>query len=157
MSVMNSRRLQTGSTLIEILVAVTIIALVLTAVSAMIFMSIKLADSNEKQQLALQKAEEALEFFRKERAIWSWTAFSTPLVDLSTYCMSSLPESVASISAQLGECGDEDVLEAARYSFKRQATVTFESANRLNVEIEMLWTDGTKAKNLVLDQQFENY
>lgn len=157
MLAMSKRHLQAGSTLIEILVAVTIIALVLTAVSAMISMSIKLADSNEKQQLALQKAEEALEFFRKERAIWSWTAFSTPLVDLSTYCMRDLPSSVASISAQLGECGDDEVLSAARYSFKRQATVTFESANRLSIEIEMLWNDGAKAKNLVIDQQFENY
>lgn len=157
MLAMSKRHLQAGSTLIEILVAVTIIALVLTAVSAMISMSIKLADSNEKQQLALQKAEEALEFFRKERAIWSWTAFSAPLVDLSTYCMSDLPSSVASISAQLGECGDDEVLSAARYSFKRQATVTFESANRLSIEIEMLWNDGAKAKNLVIDQQFENY
>lgn len=151
------KNLQKGSTLVEILVAVTIIALVLTAVSAMISMSVKLADSNEKKQLALQKAEEALEFFRKERATNSWYGFSTSMTDGSTYCVSSLPESVASLSAQLGVCGDEDVLEAARYSFKRQALVTFLSSNQISVQIEMLWDDGTKSKNFLLDQSFENY
>jgi prepilin-type N-terminal cleavage/methylation domain-containing protein len=148
---------QRGSTLVEILVAVAIIALVLTAVSAMISMSVKLAESNEKKQLALQKAEEALEFFRKERAITSWYAFSTPLEDGATYCVSSLPENVASLSAQLGACSDNDVMEAARYSFQRQAEVNFQSSNRLSVQIEMLWNDGTRAKNLLIEQGFENY
>ncbi len=152
-----AHRAQRGSTLVEILVAVTIISLVLTAVSAMISMSVKLAESNEKKQLALQKAEEAMEFFRKERVISSWYSFSTPLTDGATYCVSSLPEDVASLSAKLGGCSNSDTMEAARYSFQRQAVVNFNSVNRLNIQIEMLWNDGSKAKNLVLEQSFENY
>jgi len=148
---------QRGSTLVEILVAVTIIALVLTAVSAMISMSVKLAENNEKKQLALQKAEEALEFFRKERSISSWNSFSNSLTDEAIYCVSAFPEQIASLSAQLGACGDEDTMEAARYSFKRQVEVNFDGSDRLSVEIEMLWNDGTKAKNLLLEQAFENY
>ena len=154
---MSNTSKQKGSTLVEVLVAVSIIALVLTAVSAMISMSVKLAESNEKKQLALQKAQEALEFFRKERSINSWHSFSTPLEDEAVYCVSSLPESVASISASPGNCGEEDVLEAARYSFRREALVDFTSSNNLNVQIEVLWQDGTKAKNLILEQGFENY
>lgn len=148
---------QQGSTLVEVLVAVSIVALVLTAVSAMISMSVKLAESNEKKQLALQKAQEALEFFRKERSINSWHSFSTPLEDGAVYCVSSLPESVASISASLGNCAEDEVLEAARYSFKREAMVNFNNSNNLDVQIELLWQDGTKAKNLILEQGFENY
>lgn len=157
MLVISKRVLQRGSTLVEVLVAVAIIALVITAVSAMMAMSVKLANSNEQQQLALQKAEEALEFFRKERAISSWTAFSTPLTDEATYCMSSLPEAVSSMSASLGACDDSEVLEAARYPFKRQATVVFENSDTVSIEVELLWNDGTKAKNLMLEQSFENY
>lgn len=148
---------QAASTLIEVLIAVSIIALVLTAVGSMISMSIKLADSNEKQQLALQKAEEALEFFRKERSINSWYTFSTPLVDGAIYCVSSLPESVASLSAKLGVCSDSDVLEAARYKFKRQAVIDFDGSSSIKVEIDIDWQEGTRAKNLSLDQSFENY
>ncbi len=148
---------QAASTLIEVLIAVSIIALVLTAVGSMISMSIKLADSNEKQQLALQKAEEALEFFRKERSINSWYTFSTSLADEAIYCVSDLPESVASMSAQLGVCADDDVLEAARYKFKRQAVIDFDGLNSVKVSIGLNWQEGTKSKSLSLEQSFENY
>ena len=148
---------QTASTLIEVLIAVSIIALVLTAVGSMISMSIKLADSNEKQQLALQKAEEALEFFRKERSINSWSSFSTPLVGGAVYCINSLPDSVVNLSAKLGVCADDDVLEAARYRFKRQVTINFNSASNVRIEIDLDWQEGTKVKNLSLEQSFENY
>jgi type II secretory pathway pseudopilin PulG len=148
---------QQASTLVEVLVAVTIIALVLTAVSAMISMSIKLANSNEQNQLALQKAQEGLEFFRKERLINSWYSFSTPLTDGATYCLSSIPEETASISAQLGVCGEADVLEAAKYNFKREVTVNYNGANSLTVQVDLNWTDGNKDKNLNLEQSFDNY
>lgn len=153
----NSANRQEGSTLIEILVAVSVIALVLTAVSAMMSMSVKLSDNNEKQQLALQKAQEALEFFRKERAINNWRFFSSFLGNEARYCISSLPESVASISAKLGACSDTDVIEAARYKFKREAVINFESSDNLSVRIDLLWSDGNKAKSLSLEQAFENY
>ena len=154
---MSNTNKQNASTLVEILVAVSIIALVLTAVSAMISMSIKLADSNEKKQLALQKAQEVLEFFRKERAINSWYSFSTPLEDSELYCLSNLPESVASISAKLGACSDTDVLEAARYKFKRETLVNFNNANNVSIQVELKWNEGNKAKNIILEQSFENY
>lgn len=148
---------QVGSTLIEVLVAISVIALVFTAVGSMISMSIKLSDSNEQNQLALQKAQEAMEFFRKERSINSWASFSTPLEDEGIYCLNSMPDSVASISAQLGTCGDEDLLEAAKYEFKREAAITFNSANSLTIEMNLLWQDGNKAKDLSIEQDFENY
>ena len=148
---------QQASTLIEILIAVSIIALVLTSVSAMITMSIKLAGSNEQQQLALQKAQEAMEFFRRERSINSWYSFSTPLNDESLYCISTLPESIASISAQLGACGDTDVLEAAKYQFQREATIQFNNTSNIRVGIDVSWRDGNKNKNLFIEQNFENF
>jgi len=154
---MSNMNRQSASTLVEVLVAVSIIALVLTAVSAMISMSVKLSDNNEKNQLALQKAQEALEFFRKERAINSWYGFSTPFNNNAHYCISSLPEEVASISAKLGVCADDDVLEAARYKFKREVVIEFDSTDSLSVQIDVQWSDGNKAKNLLLQQNFENY
>jgi len=148
---------QKASTLVEVLIAVSIIALVLTSVSAMILMSIKLASSNEQQQLALQKAQETMEFFRKERAVNSWHTFSAPLEDGGRYCINSLPESVASLSAHLGACEEDSFLEAAKYQFQREAAITFNSENNLKVEIEVLWQDNSKSKNLAIEQNFENY
>ncbi len=153
---MSATNKQRASTLVEILIAVAIIALVLTSVSAMITMSIKLTDSNEQKQLALQKAEEAMEFFRKERSINSWHSFSTPLND-GVYCVSDLPEEIASMSAKLGVCDEENLLEAAKYQFKREAVVEFNGANNVRIEVELLWRDGNKNKNLSIEQNFENF
>ncbi len=153
MSNMNKQR---ASTLIEVLIAVSIIALVLTAVSAMITMSIKLANSNEQKQLALQKAQEAMEFFRKERSINSWHSFFTPLSD-GVYCVNDLPEEIASMSAQLGVCNDDEMLEAAKYQFQREASVTVNNANSLKIAVEVLWQDNEKNKNLSIEQGFENF
>ncbi len=154
---MSNTTRQQASTLIEILIAVSIIALVLTSVSAMITMSIKLAGSNEQKQLALQKAQEAMEFFRKERSINSWYSFSTHLTDGSLYCVSTLPESIASVSAKLGTCSDTDVLEAAKYQFQREASVQFNSTSSIRVGIDVSWRDGNKDKNLFIEQNFENF
>ncbi len=154
---MSNTNKQRASTLIEVLVAIFVIAVVLTAISAMMSMSIKLADNNEKKQLALQKAEEAMEFFRKERSISSWHGFSSPLEDGGRYCISSLPESMANLPAKLGACAETDVLEAARYKFKREAVIDFSGENSLSVQINLLWNDGSQAKNLSLEQSFENY
>lgn len=154
---MSNMNKQQASTLVEVLIAVSIIALVLTSVSAMITMSIKLANSNEQKQLALQKTQEALEFFRKERAISSWHGFSNSLSDGGIYCLSSLPESVASMSAKIGACTDEEVLEAAKYQFRREASIVFNDANSLKVMVEVFWQDNAKNKNLVLEQNFDNY
>lgn len=154
MSNMNSQK---ASTLVEILIAVTIIALVLTSVSAMITMSIKLANSNEQKQLALQKAQEAMEFFRKERSVNSWHSFSVPLSDDGRYCINSFPDSVASMSAQLGACGEADFLQAAKYQFQREASIQFNSENNIRVEIDLLWQDGSKEKSLSIEQNFENF
>ena len=153
---MSNTNSQKASTLVEILIAVSVIALVLTSVSAMITMSIRLADSNEQKQLALQKAQEALEFFRRERSINSWHSFSTPISD-GVYCVSSLPEEIASMSAKLGVCDEENLLEAAKYRFKREAVVQFNSVDNVKIEIEILWEDGNKDKNLAIEQNFENF
>lgn len=154
---MSNMNKQQASTLVEVLIAVSIIALVLTAVSAMMTMSIKLANSNEQKQLALQKTQEALEFFRKERAVNSWRSFSNALVNDGVYCLSSLPESVASMSAKLGACTDEEVLEAAKYQFQREANISFNNANSLKVIVEVFWQDNKKTKNLAIEQNFDNY
>lgn len=156
-SINKKRSSQVGSTLIEVLVAVTIIAMALTSIGSMIAMSIRLSNSNEQKQLALQKAQEAIEFFRKERLINSWYSFSTNLGDGDIYCMDSLPTSVASMSAMLGACGSGDYLEAAKYNFFREAEITFASANSLTVKVDIDWEDSGKAKNLEIEQSFENY
>ena len=146
-----------GSSLVEVLVAVSIIALVLTAVSSMIFASVKLAESNEIRQLALQKNEETLEFFRKERFINSWDSFKNNLQDNTTYCLSTLPDDLTGMADKMGTCGDTDNFQAASYFFRREVVVDILSTDSLNLIVNLIWTAGGEEKVLSLEQVFERY
>jgi len=155
--VKNSKNAQHGSTLIEVLTASAIISLALTAASAMTAMVVKLAENNERHQLALQKAQEAMETVRRERFIGSWTDFSTAFNQSVTYCFNVLPSDLAALGGMTGACGEEDFLQVANYRFVRQAEVQIHSADALTVNISMTWQDGSKSKQLNLEQRFENY
>jgi prepilin-type N-terminal cleavage/methylation domain-containing protein len=148
---------QRGSTLVEVLVAATIIALALTAASAMTAMSVKVAENNERHQLALQKAEEALETVRRDRIINSWVNFNAAFTQADRYCLNELPEQLSDLAAKVGDCGSEDFLTAANYHFVRQAYVEVISADALSVRIEITWQDGSKPKLVQVEQRFENY
>lgn len=153
----SSKSAQHGSTLVEVLAASAIISLALTAASAMTAMSVKLAENNERQQLALQKAQEAMETVRRERFIGSWTDFSTAFNQSATYCFNVLPSDLVALGSMTGVCGEEDFLQVANYRFVRQAQVQIHSADALTVNISMTWQDGSKSKQLNLEQRFENY
>ena len=158
---------ETASTLVEVLVAVAIIALVLTAVGAMMSMSIKLASSNEQKKLALHRAEEGLEFFRKERMTSSWYSFAQALLSnpAGLYCMTDFPSDMATLVAATGPCPPPENLEGTIYLFQRLARVEAVDPNKIKVSIEVSWQDGkreswqadAKTQSLVLEQNFENF
>lgn len=153
----NSRQQQRGSTLIEVLAAAAIIAITLTATSAMTAMSVKVAENNERHQLALQKAEEGMEVVRRERLLRSWTHFEAAFTQAASYCFNDLPEELSELAAKAGNCGSEDFLEAANYRFVRRADVDSISADAVSVRIELSWQDGSKEKLVEIEQRFENY
>ena len=148
---------QRGSTLIEVLAASAIISLALTAASAMTAMSVKLAENNERQQLALQKAEEALETVRRDRLLNQWPDFSVSYNQAASYCFNTLPQDLLALSALSGACGEDEYLLVANYLFFRQIEVQSHGADALSVRVLMTWQDGNKDKQLELSQRFENY
>lgn len=156
-----------GSTLVEVLVAVTIISLVLTAVGAMMSMSVRLAINNEQKQLALHQAQEGLEFFRKERMTNSWYSFSQALLTSESgfYCMTQFPSDLNALLAKAGSCPARESLESALYLFQRSARVEALGPNSIKISVEVSWQDGKRStwqsnaqsKSLTLEQNFENY
>lgn len=150
-------RKDNGSSLVEVLVAVSIIALVLTAVSSLIFASVKLAESNEIRQLALQKNEETLEYFRKERFLNSWNSFATNLQDGTTYCISTMPADLTGMAEKAGACADDNNFQAASYYFQREVTVDVLTADSINLIVGISWNSGGEEKVLSLEQVFERY
>jgi len=98
------RRCQTGSTLIEILVAMVLVATILTALASMMSMSMKVSEANEMEQLAQLKAQEALEYLRKERLVRGWGTFYSSLTNGASYCLNTFPATIAGMSAVQGDC-----------------------------------------------------
>jgi type II secretory pathway pseudopilin PulG len=88
---------QAGSTFIEVLVAMVVVATVLTALGSMMALSMRVAEANEMEQLAQLKAQQVLEFFRKERLTKGWSTFFSTL-DNGDYCLSPLPANIDEIS-----------------------------------------------------------
>ena len=84
---------QAGFTFIEVLVAVVIVASVLTALGSMMALSMRVAEANEMEQLAQLKGQQVLEFFRKERLVKGWNSFYSNL-DSGVYCVSTLPAQI---------------------------------------------------------------
>ena len=93
---MKKRKLisQQAFTFVEVLVATLIVALVMTALGSMMALSARVAEANEMEQLAQLKAQQAIEFFRRERLVRGWKVFAESLVNNTTYCLNDLPSNI---------------------------------------------------------------
>lgn len=152
---------QAGSTFIEVLVAMVVVATVLTALGSMMALSMRVAEANEMEQLAQLKAQQVLEFFRKERLVKGWNTFFASLTD-GDYCLSPLPDSIDNISA--APCPTPfTVLNHFYYkieaSLNKDATVGEESV-QLEVSVYRYSKGGTLLGNgafFTLNQVFKQY
>jgi prepilin-type N-terminal cleavage/methylation domain-containing protein len=98
----NKRHQQRAFTFIEVLVATLLVALVMTALGSMMALSARVAEANEMEQLAQLKAQQTMDFFRRERLIRGWANFYDSLQDNNTYCLNSLPTNIVDLSS--GAC-----------------------------------------------------
>jgi len=98
----NQHQKQRAFTFVEVLVATMLVALVMTALGSMMALSMRVAEANEMEQLAQLKAQQTMEFFRRERLIRGWSDFYNSLQDNATYCLNTLPTNIVNIS--LGSC-----------------------------------------------------
>lgn len=126
---------QTGSTLIEILVAMVLVATILTALAAMMSMSMKVSEANEMEQLAQLKAQEALEYLRKERLVRGWGTFYSSLA-AEDYCLSTLPANITEMSTLVGDC-PEPVEVLNHFAYTTSATITLPDPETVNILINV--------------------
>ena len=93
---------QGAFTFVEVLAAISIVALVMTALGSMMALSARVAEANEMEQLAQMKAQQSIEFFRRERLVRGCNTFYSSLNHNAKYCLNTLPSSIGSISS--GSC-----------------------------------------------------
>ncbi|MFH2118127.1 MAG: hypothetical protein ABII10_00095, partial [Candidatus Paceibacterota bacterium] len=115
---------QTGSSLIEVIVATGVIALVLTTLVAGMTVSLQTSAEAKYRSQAIKRGQEAMEVFRRERTLLGWDSFVAQFTSGSTYCLQTLPSPRESFS--LGECTSEESLVISGIDFYRNATVTID-------------------------------
>ena len=113
----------------------------------MMSMSVRVAERNEMEQLARLKAQETLEYFRKERSIRGWSEFFNMTAGADneelSYCFNDLPADITLISGLNSDCGsDLATIDLASFDFQREVNITRQieaiaAQNSVRVEVEI--------------------
>lgn len=150
---------QQGSSLIEIVVATGVMALVLTAIVAGLTLSLKTNADSEYRSQATKRAQEAMEVFRRERTLQGWDVFADSFVDGATYCLKDLPAPKAAFTP--GECTEDDVLVISSVEMVREAVVQIDSSNPADLQVEVsvtvTWDSGGSPRDVGLVQSFRRW
>lgn len=151
-----------GSTLIEVLVAILIMAIVLTGLSAALTYSLKNSAQADYRQIATRQAQDAIEILRKERSDLGWTAFESAFVGGNTYCVGtnqiSFDDPTAAREFTTGTCtGNVAIAQSPvtlTRSFSRIGDTT--DPDIVRVQVTVTWNDGASPRDVILIQEFRD-
>jgi type II secretory pathway pseudopilin PulG len=150
---------QRGSSLIEIIVATGVMALVLTSIIAGLTLSLKTNAESEYRSQAVKRAQEAMEIFRRERTLLGWEDFTNALRNDPVYCFQDLPEPYGVFNA--GTCGTDETIVISGQEFTREAEVVVDETDpndpQVRVKIVMSWTTNDNVKDVELIQVFRRW
>ncbi|MFZ5437562.1 MAG: type IV pilus modification PilV family protein [Patescibacteria group bacterium] len=150
---------QKGSSLIEIIVATGVMALVLTTIVAGLTLSLKTNAESEYRSQAVKRAQEAMEIFRRERTLLGWEAFINTFRGNPVYCFKDLPAPFGAFTS--GACGSDDTIVISGQEFIREATVTVDETDPNNPQVRvvmtMSWTTNDNVKDVEIIQVFRRW
>lgn len=115
---------QRAFTFVEVLVATLIVAMVMTALGSMMALSARVAEANEMEQLAQLKAQQAIEFFRRERLVRGWKVFDDKLNNGHIYCLNDLPTDSTINDLTSVACGTDFVDDFNFFYYAIEANLT---------------------------------
>ncbi len=151
---LNSR----GSTIIELLIAVMVVGLIVTAVANAVTFSIKNTGESRYRQVATILGQQVIEFVRGERNRKGLLNLKNTLVS-GTYCFKTIPANLDTTPTP-GQCGENlsDYIPMAGTNFLREVTVSVGGAPEYSmlVTTTVSWIDGTETRQVELIQEFEN-
>jgi|SRR5579859_1155137 len=153
------KKRQSGQTIIEIIVATGIVALVMTSIVALVSVSIKDASESKSKAIATKYDQEAMEFFREQRSLLGWESFLAVFPQNGskvTYCLATLPATtLAFTQMSAGACNNAYV--DPMKIFTRQTDVQVNTVNGqkvVDVTVYVTWMDGLHLRNFSIAQQF---
>lgn len=134
-------RVLKGQSLIEIVFAIGIIALVLTAIVSLSVRSVGVTSSSANQTRANRYAEEAIEWFRIQRDANPQSFFTTASnPSTRTMCFNIIPASSSWPAA--GNCGASSFIQenGTNTNFKRTVNTVYNSATaQLDITVTVTW------------------
>lgn len=105
-----------GQSILEVLFATAVVALVLVAILSTIIASLRNARSSMEQSQTTSYANEVLEWLRRERDQQGWVVFSESgpgVGNTVVYCLDVLPASIQALSSKSGVCGSTTIPDSA--------------------------------------------
>lgn len=158
-----SLSLQSGQTIIEVLLAALIVGLVVTAAAIGLTYSVKNNAEVRYKELATAQAQEVIEAFRRERDKTNWSVFrsniETALTNNAGYCFATIPDSLSKFTAvsNFSSCAP---YEHSRTSFRRIAQVSLPSADTdtIQLTITVSWHEGAgNPRSITVNHWLKNW
>lgn len=143
-----------GQSIIEVLVATVVVALVMTAIAAALTSSLRNTTESKFRSYAVAHGQEAMEVFVRERSLLGWQQFQEAVIS-GQFCMNDLPtNSEAFITMPVGTCANGVAYSGT--NFVREANVTVVSPDEIRVEVFVTWSDNGRDREVSLVQVFRN-
>lgn len=142
-----------GSTIIELLIAVMIVGLIITAVANAVTTSIKNTGESRFRQNATVLGQQVIEHLRTQKNELGMVNFKNSLTP-GDYCYADINNPIS------GLC-DAQVVTMAGAEFKRDVLVASGGTGTrvdpyyLNVTVTVSWQDGTETRSVELIQEFK--
>lgn len=148
------RTAQRGSTIIELLIATMVVALVVTAVAAGMTVSIKNQAEAHYREVATTLGQDALDVFRKERGLLGFANFRGSLINNQRYCVPSNALDLGDLT--LGAPCPKNI-DVSGQDFAREAHVTF-APGIVRVVVTVSWFKTNSSDRTVeLIQEFTEW
>lgn len=146
---------QRGSTIIELLIAVMIVGLIITAVANAVTYSIKNTGESRYRQVATILGQQVMEHLRGQKNEMGLINLSNSLSQ-TTYCYNNIDTPTS------GACGASQFINMAGTNFQRNVTVGKGGSGTrtpfdpyyVNLVVTVSWTDGTETRQVELVQEF---
>lgn len=144
-----------GSTIIELLIAVMVVGLIVTAVANAVTTSIKNTGESRFRDNATVLGQQVLEYMRGQKNQLGMPAFIAAFSE-PTYCF------VANVESPINtECGTSDTIVLSGTEFTREARIGSGGAGTranpyyMTVTVTVSWLDGTQTRQVELIQEFQ--
>ncbi len=143
-----------GSTIIELLIAVMVVGLIITAVANAVTTSIKNTGESRFRENATVLGQQVIEYMHGRKNELGMVNFKNTYT-AGNYCFITVESPISSA------CGTNDLITMAGTSFKRNAVITSGGngtrANPyyLNIRVTVSWQDGASTRDIELIQEFQ--